>query len=74
MTKTNKDAVNVFDENGDWFITVDGLKLILASAVLKQERAAEDCMNMIVKVDGDGVMNFTEFKQMVKGGRFAALI
>ncbi|CAI9760685.1 unnamed protein product [Fraxinus pennsylvanica] len=70
------DAFNVFDQNGDGFITVDELKSVLASLGLKQGRTAEDCKNMILKVDvdGDGAVNFAEFKQMMKGGGFAASI
>lgn len=63
------DAFNVFDQNGDGFITVDELKSVLASLGLKQGRTAEDCKKMImeVDVDGDGAVNFAEFKQMMKG-------
>ncbi|KAL2485383.1 Calmodulin-like protein 5 [Abeliophyllum distichum] len=70
-----RDAFNVFDQNGDGFITVDELKSVLASLGLKQGRTAEDCKKMIMKVDvdGDGVVNFAEFKQMMKGGGFTAL-
>ncbi|CAA2954141.1 calmodulin 3 [Olea europaea subsp. europaea] len=71
-----RDAFNIFDENGDGLITVDGLKSFLASVGLKQGRTAEECMNMIMKVDvdGDGVVNFAESKQMMTEGGFAALI
>ncbi|CAA3009468.1 calmodulin 3 [Olea europaea subsp. europaea] len=71
-----RDAFNVFDQNGDGFITVDELKSVLVSLGLKQGRTAEDCKIMIMKVDvdGDGVVNFLEFKQMMKGGGFAPLI
>lgn len=70
-----KEAFNVFDQNGDGFITVDELKSVMASLGLKQGRSAEDCKSMIMKVDvdGDGRVNFTEFKQMMRGGGFAAL-
>ncbi|CAA3009469.1 calmodulin 3 [Olea europaea subsp. europaea] len=71
-----RDAFNVFDQNGDGFITVDELKTVLVSLGLKQRRTAEDCKIMIMKVDvdGDGVVNFSEFNQMMKGGGFAPLI
>ncbi|KAL2506303.1 Calmodulin-like protein 3 [Abeliophyllum distichum] len=70
-----REAFNVFDQNGDGFITVDELKSVLASLGLNQGRTAEDCKKMIMKVDvdGDGMVNFHEFKQMMRGGGFAAL-
>ncbi|KAK8480878.1 hypothetical protein V6N11_051368 [Hibiscus sabdariffa] len=44
-------------------------------AYKSQGRAIEDCKKMIaiVDADGDGRVNFMEFKQMMKGGGFAAL-
>lgn len=65
-----KEAFNVFDQNGDGFITVDELRAVLSSMGLKQGRTIEDCKRMIVKVDvdGDGRVNYKEFKQMMKGG------
>ncbi|KAL5543139.1 hypothetical protein UlMin_010849 [Ulmus minor] len=70
-----KEAFDVFDQNGDGFITVDELRSVLASLGLKQGRAVEDCKKMIMKVDvdGDGRVNYKEFKQMMKGGAFSAL-
>ncbi|KAL3507094.1 hypothetical protein ACH5RR_032476 [Cinchona calisaya] len=70
-----REAFNVFDQNGDGFITVEELKSVLQSLGLKQGRTVEDCKNMIMKVDvdGDGMVNFNEFKQMMRGGGFAAL-
>ncbi|XP_059302609.1 calmodulin-like protein 3 [Lycium ferocissimum] len=70
-----REAFNVFDQNGDGFISVDELKSVLASLGLKQGRTVEDCKQMIKKVDidGDGMVNFAEFKQMMRGGGFAAL-
>lgn len=69
-----REAFNVFDQNGDGFITVDELRSVLASLGFKQGRTAEECRKMIsqVDVDGDGKVNFTEFRQMMKGGCFAA--
>ncbi|GFQ06396.1 calmodulin-like protein 3 [Phtheirospermum japonicum] len=71
-----REAFNVFDQNGDGFITVDELKSVLASLGLKQGRAAEDCKKMIMRVDadGDGMVDFSEFKQMMRGGGFAAAL
>ena len=57
-----REAFNVFDQNGDGFITVDELRPVLASLGLKQGRTMEDCKRMIMKVDGDGdgdgIVNF----------------
>ncbi|KAK1319032.1 Calmodulin-like protein 3 [Acorus calamus] len=70
-----REAFNVFDQNGDGFITVEELRSVLASLGLKQGRTVEDCRRMIKKVDvdGDGMVDFKEFKQMMRGGGFAAL-
>lgn len=70
-----REAFNVFDQNGDGFITVEELRSVLASLGLKQGRTVDDCKKMIAKVDvdGDGMVNYDEFRQMMKGGGFAAL-
>ncbi|KAM5570164.1 calmodulin-like protein 7 [Rosa sericea] len=70
-----KEAFNVFDQNGDGFIAVDELRSVLSSLGLKQGKSIEDCKRMIMKVDvdGDGRVNYKEFKQMMKGGGFSAL-
>ncbi|GAA0162388.1 calmodulin-related [Lithospermum erythrorhizon] len=70
-----REAFKVFDQNGDGFITVEELKKVLASLGLKQGRTVEDCTKMILRVDadGDGMVNYNEFKQMMRGGGFAAL-
>ncbi|XP_024022126.1 calmodulin-like protein 3 [Morus notabilis] len=70
-----KEAFDVFDQNGDGFITVDELRSVLASLGLKQGRTVEDCKRMIMKVDvdGDGMVNYKEFREMMKGGGFSAL-
>ncbi|KAK8519556.1 hypothetical protein V6N13_133455 [Hibiscus sabdariffa] len=64
-----KEAFNVFDRNGDGYITEDELRSVLDLLGLKQGKAMEDCKRMIrkVDVDGDGRVNFMEFKQMMKG-------
>jgi len=48
---------------------------VLASLGLHQGRSLEECKKMIVKVDvdGDGMVNYKEFRQMMKGGGFTAL-
>ncbi|KAL1361878.1 hypothetical protein HN51_010191 [Arachis hypogaea] len=70
-----KEAFNVFDQNGDGYITVEELRSVLSSLGLKQGRTVEECRKMIMKVDrdGDGMVDYKEFKQMMKGGGFSAL-
>ena len=69
-----KEAFNVFDQNGDGFITVDELKTVLSSLGLKQGKTLEECRKMImqVDVDGDGRVNYKEFRQMMKKGQLLA--
>ncbi|KAF5742736.1 hypothetical protein HS088_TW09G00796 [Tripterygium wilfordii] len=69
------EAFNVFDQNGDGFITVDELRSVLGSLGLKQGKCVENCKKMIMKVDvdGDGMVNYKEFKQMMKAGDFSAM-
>ncbi|XP_055831128.1 calmodulin-like protein 3 [Solanum dulcamara] len=68
-----REAFNVFDQNGDGYITVDELRSVLGSLGLKQGKTLEDCKRMIMKVDvdGDGMVDFKEFRQMMKGGGFS---
>ncbi|GMI64685.1 CALMODULIN LIKE 7, ROOT HAIR SPECIFIC 1 [Hibiscus trionum] len=70
-----KKAFNVFDRNGDGYISVDELRSVLESLGLKQGNAMEDCKRMITKVDVDvdGRVNFMEFKKMMKVGGFSAM-
>ncbi|KAH0715202.1 hypothetical protein KY284_008107 [Solanum tuberosum] len=65
-----QEAFNMFDQNGDGFITVDELKSVLGSLRLKQGGNVEDCRKMInnVDVDGDGRVDFMEFKKMMMRG------
>ncbi|KAF2537153.1 hypothetical protein F2Q68_00018663 [Brassica cretica] len=69
-----KEAFNVFDQNGDGFITVDELKTVLSSLGLKQGKTLEECRKMIIQVDGDGDgrVNYKEFRQMMKKGQILA--
>nr|AEO20055.1 calmodulin [Phaseolus vulgaris] len=69
------EAFNVFDQNRDGFISVDELRTVLASLGLHQGRSLEECRKMIVKVDidGDGMVNYKEFRQMMKSGGFSGL-
>ncbi|CAJ1933331.1 unnamed protein product [Sphenostylis stenocarpa] len=70
-----REAFNVFDQNRDGFITVEELRTVLGSLGLHQGGSMEECRKMIVKVDvdGDGMVNYKEFQQMMKGGGFTAL-
>ncbi|KAK9059146.1 hypothetical protein SSX86_021765 [Deinandra increscens subsp. villosa] len=69
------EAFNVFDQNRDGFIAVEELRSVLESLGLKQGRKSDDCRRMIMKVDvdGDGMVSFSEFKQMMRSGGFAHL-
>ncbi|XP_060206273.1 calmodulin-like protein 3 [Lycium barbarum] len=70
-----REAFNVFDQNGDGYITVEELRSVLSSLGLKQGKTLEDCKRMIMKVDvdGDGMVDYNEFRQMMKRGGFATL-
>eukprot|EP00262_Sarcandra_glabra_P007047 TRINITY_DN19614_c0_g1_i1.p1 TRINITY_DN19614_c0_g1~~TRINITY_DN19614_c0_g1_i1.p1 ORF type:complete len:218 (+),score=69.54 TRINITY_DN19614_c0_g1_i1:55-708(+) len=70
-----REAFKVFDGNGDGLITVDELGLVLSSLGFKQGMKMEDCRNMIrqVDMDGDGMINFTEFKKMMKDGKLSGV-
>ncbi|KAF9615211.1 hypothetical protein IFM89_022473 [Coptis chinensis] len=65
-----RDAFDVFDGNKDGLITVEELRSVLCSLGLKKGIKFEDCEEMIKKVDmdGDGMVNFDEFKLMMKTG------
>ncbi|GFP88689.1 calmodulin-like protein 7 [Phtheirospermum japonicum] len=65
-----KEAFDVFDGNKDGLITVDELGLVLSSLGFSEGKKIEDCKEMIRKVDmdGDGMVNFDEFKKMMKSG------
>ncbi|KAK6126898.1 hypothetical protein DH2020_014365 [Rehmannia glutinosa] len=65
-----KEAFDVFDGNKDGLITVDELGLVLSSLGFTEGNKIEDCKEMIRKVDmdGDGMVNFDEFKMMMKAG------
>ncbi|GFP94218.1 lycopene epsilon cyclase chloroplastic [Phtheirospermum japonicum] len=51
-------------------INLRKLRSVLSTLGLKQERTLEDCKQMIVRGDddGDGMVNFDEFRQMMKCG------
>lgn len=65
-----KEAFDVFDGNKDGLITVEELGLVLSSLGFTEGKKFDDCQEMIrkVDVDGDGMVNFDEFKMMMKAG------
>ncbi|CAA3006581.1 calmodulin 3 [Olea europaea subsp. europaea] len=65
-----KEAFDVFDGNKDGVITVEELGLVLSSLGFTEGNKLEYCKEMIRKVDidGDGMVNFLEFKKMMKAG------
>ncbi|KAL3532300.1 hypothetical protein ACH5RR_005821 [Cinchona calisaya] len=66
-----KEAFAVFDGDKDGLITVEELGLVLSSLGFKEGKKLEDCKEMIRKVDmdGDGMVNFDEFKKMMNAGQ-----
>ncbi|XAR66868.1 hypothetical protein NMG60_11013232 [Bertholletia excelsa] len=70
-----REAFGVFDEDRDGLITVEELGSILASMGMQEGKRLESCKEMIKKVDmdGDGKINFEEFKRMMKTGGLAAV-
>ncbi|KAG8367433.1 hypothetical protein BUALT_Bualt16G0071500 [Buddleja alternifolia] len=65
-----REAFDVFDGNKDGVITVEELGLVLSSLGFNEGKMLENCKEMIrnVDVDGDGMVNFDEFKRMMKSG------
>ncbi|KAJ9141011.1 hypothetical protein P3X46_031596 [Hevea brasiliensis] len=65
-----KEAFDVFDRNKDGLISMEELGLVLSSLGLNEGKRIEDCKEMIRKVDmdGDGMVNFNEFKRMMRNG------
>lgn len=65
-----KEAFDVFDGNKDGLITVEELGMVLSSLGFTEGKKLEECKEMIkqVDMDGDGMVNFEEFKRMMKGG------
>ncbi|EEF35179.1 calmodulin-like protein 3 [Ricinus communis] len=63
-----QEAFDVFDRDKDGLISVEELGLVLSSLGLREGRRVEDCKAMIKKVDmdGDGMVNFDEFKKMMR--------
>ncbi|KAL2465525.1 Calmodulin-like protein 5 [Abeliophyllum distichum] len=65
-----KEAFDVFDGNKDGLITGEELGLVLSSLGFTEGNKLKECKEMIKKVDmdGDGMVNFEEFKKMMKDG------
>lgn len=65
-----KDAFDVFDKDKDGLISVEELGLVLSALGLNEGNKIENCKKMIrkVDVDGDGMVNFDEFRRMMKAG------
>eukprot|EP00249_Psilotum_nudum_P007674 c20739_g1_i1 orf=241-945(+) len=63
-------AFQVFDKNGDGFISAPELQSVLTALGLAEGRKLIDCQNMINNVDsdGDGVVNLNEFEKMMLHG------
>ncbi|XVE63688.1 hypothetical protein DITRI_Ditri07aG0040000 [Diplodiscus trichospermus] len=70
-----KEAFDVFDKNKDGLISVEELGSVLCSLGLNEGNKMEDCKAMIRKVDmdGDGMVNFDEFKRMMKSGALVSV-
>ncbi|MED6173580.1 putative calcium-binding protein cml25 [Stylosanthes scabra] len=68
-----KDAFSVFDIDGNGSITADELHNVMAS--LGEQCSLEECRKMIsgVDSDGDGAIDFEEFRMMMTGSRFVSI-
>lgn len=71
-----KDAFDVFDGDRDGMISVEELSLVLSSMGMKEGKRIKDCQEMIrmVDLDGDGMVNFDEFKKMMKAGGLGNIV
>ncbi|XP_057509560.1 calmodulin-like protein 7 [Actinidia eriantha] len=65
-----REAFDVFDADRDGLISEHELRLVLSSLGMDEGKALENCREMIRQVDkdGDGRVNFDEFKTMMKAG------
>ncbi|XP_020252074.1 putative calcium-binding protein CML19 [Asparagus officinalis] len=60
-----REAFRMFEMEGKGYITADSLKIVLSK--FGSEKDTEECRAMICKfdLDGDGVLSFDEFKNMM---------
>lgn len=67
-----KQAFRVFDKDNDGFITVKELQSVLLSLGLQEGRSLIKCQQMIkgVDVDGNGKVDFQEFKKLMSSDVF----
>ncbi|XP_058760025.1 calmodulin-like protein 7 [Vicia villosa] len=65
-----KEAFDVFDKDNDGLISEEELGFVLNALGLREGKKIEECKEMIRKVDmdGDGMVDFNEFKIMMKKG------
>ncbi|KAG6599380.1 Calmodulin-like protein 4, partial [Cucurbita argyrosperma subsp. sororia] len=65
-----REAFGVFDKDKDGMISVEELGLVLSCLGMNEGKKLENCKEMIKKVDldGDGMVNFDEFKRMMRSG------
>ncbi|XP_043693982.1 probable calcium-binding protein CML18 [Telopea speciosissima] len=70
--KELKDAFNMYDRDKNGLISVTELHMVLKN--LGEKCSIHDCSKMIrsVDADGDGNVNFEEFKKMMTNGRASA--
>lgn len=61
-------AFDLFDKNGDGYISAEELQLVLTNLGFLEARSLAECESMISKVDadGDGRVSFAEFRIMMK--------
>ncbi|KAG6555457.1 hypothetical protein Mapa_002688 [Marchantia paleacea] len=66
--KTLLEAFQVFDKNADGFITAQELQTVLLDLGMPEGKSLKNCEKMIrsVDADGNGEIDITEFKQMMR--------
>ena len=63
-----QEAFNVFDKDGDGTITASELERVMQALGENVSRATIELMISSVDVNGDGEIDFGEFKQMMRDG------